>query len=61
MSLGATLSVSLQRHLEYILDLNRTTAFSHLVSTKPEARFYGLRGKYTFKGQDLCFYYMFLK
>jgi len=45
VSLGATLSVSSQRYIEYILDLNRTTAFSHAVSTKPVARFYGLRGK----------------
>jgi len=30
-------------------------------STKPVARFYGLSGKYIFKGQDLSFYYMGLK
>jgi len=36
---------SSQRHIEYILYLNRTNAFSHLVSTKPVARFYGLRRK----------------
>ena len=53
--LGATLSVSSQRHFEYILYLKRITAFSHMVSTKPIARLYGMRGKHTFEGQDLCF------
>jgi len=60
ISLGATLSASSQRHIDYILDLNRTAAFIHLAS-KPVARFYGLREKYTFERQDLCFHYMFLK
>jgi len=60
ISLGATLSVSSQRHIEYILDLNRTTAFSHLVSTKSIARFYGLMGQNThLKGKIFVFLYVF--
>jgi len=57
ISVGATLLVSSQRHLEYILDLSRTTAFSHLVCNKPVARFYALKGKiHTFKEQVPYFY-----
>jgi len=62
ISLGATLSVSSQQHPEYILVLKRTTAFSHLVSTKPATRFYGLREKkYILKGQNFWQYCTFLK
>jgi len=53
---GATLSVSSQRYIEHILDLNHTTGLSHLVSTKPVERFYGLRGKNThLKGNIFVF------
>jgi len=55
IALGATLSISSQRHIEYILDLNFTMVFSHLVSTKPVARFYGLRGKTHLKGNIFVF------
>jgi len=60
---GATLSVSSQRHLEYILDLKRTTAFNHLVSNKHVARFYGLREKklHILRGKIFGFNYMFSK
>jgi len=37
--LSAVLPVSLQRHLEYIVDINHSTVFSHLISTKPVAVF----------------------
>jgi len=47
ISFGAILSVASQRHLEYILDLNRSTVLSHMVSTMPVTGFYGLRGKNT--------------
>jgi len=47
--------------MSIFLDLNRAKAFSRLVSNKPVATLYGLRGKYTFKGEDICFYYVFLK
>jgi len=36
-TLGAISSVSSQRHLEHIVDLNRSTMFRHLLSTKPAA------------------------
>jgi len=61
ISLGAILSVSSQRHVEYILVINRSTAFSHLVSTNPVARFYGLRGKNKFLRGKIFLSIVFLK